>query len=95
MAREAVLDGYPRNITTWNISQVFDKIDAAFTWSGNSHTYMFSGDQYIRYGKINNGVSMIITIKMYTFVPQSIRHTDNTVQQKKLSMLSNAIFFDR
>jgi len=53
-----VYDGYPRDIKFWKISSVFRKIDAIFAWQDNDRTYMFSGDQYIRFDDKNSaGVS--------------------------------------
>ncbi|KAK2168567.1 hypothetical protein LSH36_16g14031 [Paralvinella palmiformis] len=56
-----VYDGYPRDIKFWKISSVFRKIDAIFAWQDNDRTYMFSGDQYIRFDDKNSaGVSQAI-----------------------------------
>ncbi|KAK2168565.1 hypothetical protein LSH36_16g14041 [Paralvinella palmiformis] len=54
--RGTVVSGYPRDSSIWNINSVFSQLNAAFTWHANDRTYMFSGDQYIRFDDKNIGV---------------------------------------
>ncbi|KAK2866003.1 hypothetical protein Q7C36_002059 [Tachysurus vachellii] len=47
------LPGYPRPLSDWGMrkkdGRVPERVDAAFVWSHNGHTYLFSGEEFWRF----------------------------------------------
>ncbi|KAI5102994.1 matrix metalloproteinase-25-like, partial [Silurus meridionalis] len=47
------LPGYPRPLSEWSMrtpdGRMVDRVDAAFVWAHNGHTYLFSGDHFWRF----------------------------------------------
>ncbi|TSK14511.1 Matrix metalloproteinase-25 [Bagarius yarrelli] len=47
------LPGYPRPLSEWGMrksdGRIVERVDAAFIWAHNGHTYLFSGDEFWRF----------------------------------------------
>lgn len=50
------LRGYPRPLSDWGMrkkdGKVPERVDAAFVWAHNGHTYLFSGEEFWRFTEI-------------------------------------------
>lgn len=48
-----VLPGYPRPLSEWGMrtqdGRMVERVEAAFVWAHNGHTYLFSGGEFWRF----------------------------------------------